>query len=430
MKYYLKALQHYADFSGRASRNEYWMFILFNILFAIAVAFIGIFLGAIKDENYIKLYMSQFLILYYAAIIIPLLAISVRRLHDSGKSGWWMLLALLPPLSNIPSNMKNFDDNLFAVIAIITILSQITILIFLLLKGKDDKNRYGENPKRVRTFFDERKRTKSLGLTLIIAAGLSVVSQFIFWLSVYGSIPSDILFLIKNGIVFKLLILVSGILLLQKTDKTKSFAIVLIVAAGFSLILLMSEIIDYFSTINIISLLRSFVPDAALLLAGIVLLQRNKEHKTISPKFASISLIIAALLMIIVFIYFSIIQPDYMSYMYENGMAFICNMFYILMPVAFLFLASYLLPLKNAQSYDPEIDNDNENENNQQAAPEQQSLWKKILGLFVSIFMIWGGLSGELVLRGTESSTALVILGFLLLIFDIYAIATHKKIKN
>ena len=85
MNWYLKCLNQYADFKGRARRKEYWMFVLFNALVSIVVEGIGYVIGL------------DFLVSLYAlAVFIPMLAVSVRRLHDIGKSGWNYLIALIP----------------------------------------------------------------------------------------------------------------------------------------------------------------------------------------------------------------------------------------------------------------------------------------------------------------------------------------------
>ena len=97
MNWYLKALKQYADFSGRARRKEYWMFVLFNMIFAIVAMILDNVLGiAMEGVGYGPLYG-----LYVLAMIIPGLALTVRRLHDVGKSGWMILIALIPLIGGI-----------------------------------------------------------------------------------------------------------------------------------------------------------------------------------------------------------------------------------------------------------------------------------------------------------------------------------------
>ena len=81
MNYYLNCWSNFANFSGRARRSEYWYFVLFNIIFSILLNFIGLkldfpFLGTI----------------YSVAVLIPAIAVGVRRMHDVGKSGWYGLI--------------------------------------------------------------------------------------------------------------------------------------------------------------------------------------------------------------------------------------------------------------------------------------------------------------------------------------------------
>ncbi len=115
MNWYLAVLKKYAEFGGRARRKEYWMFVLFNIIFAIAAIVIDMILG-----TYIVIYG-----LYMLAMLIPSLAVLVRRLHDIGKSGWWFFISLVP------------------------IIGGIWLLVLLLTDSQHGNNEYGENPKGV-----------------------------------------------------------------------------------------------------------------------------------------------------------------------------------------------------------------------------------------------------------------------------------------
>ena len=81
MNWYLQALKKYAVFSGRAQRKEYWMFVLFNMIIAFLLGFIGGALGTVLLGN-----------IYSLAIIIPSIAVGVRRMHDTDQSGWWIIV--------------------------------------------------------------------------------------------------------------------------------------------------------------------------------------------------------------------------------------------------------------------------------------------------------------------------------------------------
>ena len=92
MKWFVKCMKQYADFGGRARRTEFWMFVLFNIIFSVIASLIdraiGFKIGAIQ--------MGIIGLIYSLAVLIPALAVSVRRLHDIGKSGWMILINLIP----------------------------------------------------------------------------------------------------------------------------------------------------------------------------------------------------------------------------------------------------------------------------------------------------------------------------------------------
>ncbi|MDQ1211352.1 uncharacterized membrane protein YhaH (DUF805 family) [Pantoea anthophila] len=107
-QWYLGVLKKYAVFTGRARRKEYWMFTLFNIL----IAFL---LGIVETVIGVEDILSN---LYSLAVLIPGIAVGVRRLHDTDRSGWWLLL----PIVNI---------------------------VFLALEGQSGTNRFGSDPKEV-----------------------------------------------------------------------------------------------------------------------------------------------------------------------------------------------------------------------------------------------------------------------------------------
>ncbi len=119
MNWYLKVLKQYADFNGRARRKEYWMFVLFNIIFAICAIFIDNIIGtAIDGIGYGIIYL-----LYTLAVFIPGLAVTVRRLHDIGKSGWMILVGLIPFIGGI------------------------WLLVLTVTEGNSGANEYGPDPK-------------------------------------------------------------------------------------------------------------------------------------------------------------------------------------------------------------------------------------------------------------------------------------------
>ncbi|MED4834606.1 DUF805 domain-containing protein [Priestia megaterium] len=91
MKWYIKVLKNYGTFSGRASRTEYWMFVLVNFV----ISFILSFIQFVIDK---PLFLP---VIYSLLVAVPSLAVGARRLHDTGKSGWWRLITLVPLIGGI-----------------------------------------------------------------------------------------------------------------------------------------------------------------------------------------------------------------------------------------------------------------------------------------------------------------------------------------
>ncbi len=113
MEWYLKVLKHYADFNGRARRTEFWMFVLFNIIISFVLSFI--------DELIGTYYVLSGL--YGLFVFIPGLAVSVRRLHDTGRSGWWIFISLIP------------------------LIGAIWLIVLWAQDSQPGENKYGPNPK-------------------------------------------------------------------------------------------------------------------------------------------------------------------------------------------------------------------------------------------------------------------------------------------
>src|SRR5262245_25247925 len=93
MNWYIEVWKKYAVFGGRAGRQEYWYFVLFNILANFLLLILAAIIGA-------KVGMTLWG-LYSLAVVIPSLAVSVRRLHDNGRAGWWLLISLVPGIGPI-----------------------------------------------------------------------------------------------------------------------------------------------------------------------------------------------------------------------------------------------------------------------------------------------------------------------------------------
>ena len=119
MSWFVEALKKYADFSGRSRRMEYWYFALFVIIISIVLSIIDLLIGTYHRTTGAGLLSSIFSL----AILIPSIAATVRRLHDIDRTGWWVLIGLVP------------------------LIGWIVLLIFHVQDSTPGTNRYGSNPK-------------------------------------------------------------------------------------------------------------------------------------------------------------------------------------------------------------------------------------------------------------------------------------------
>jgi uncharacterized membrane protein YhaH (DUF805 family) len=112
MNWYLGVLKKYVDFSGRAQRMEYWMFVLINFLVMIGIAIIDFVLG-----------LGFLGAIYGLGVLLPSIAVGVRRLHDTNRSGWWLLIGLVP------------------------VIGVIVLIVFFVQDSQPGANDFGPNPK-------------------------------------------------------------------------------------------------------------------------------------------------------------------------------------------------------------------------------------------------------------------------------------------
>ena len=112
MNWYLDVIKNkYAKFDGRARRQEYWMFVLFNIIAVVIVSVIDAVLG-----------LGFLGFIYMLAVLVPSIAVAIRRLHDIGKPGWWILIGFVPIIG-------------------------LVLIYFLVLDSTPGENEFGPNPK-------------------------------------------------------------------------------------------------------------------------------------------------------------------------------------------------------------------------------------------------------------------------------------------
>lgn len=101
MKYFIDAFKRYADFSGLATRTEYWMFVLMNFVFSMLIVFVPL-LVAVPFLGVGSVLLPYILIFIYSAVIlIPSLSIAVRRLRDAGKEWYWLFISFVPFVGSI-----------------------------------------------------------------------------------------------------------------------------------------------------------------------------------------------------------------------------------------------------------------------------------------------------------------------------------------
>ncbi|ARD20894.1 MULTISPECIES: DUF805 domain-containing protein [Shewanella] len=119
MDWYIKVLKNYINFKDRARRKEYWFFVLFNVIAGILLGILDNITGTLNPETGYGLLSG----IYSLAVFLPALGVSVRRLHDTDRSGWWLLIALIP------------------------FIGAFVLLYFFVSDSQSETNRFGPNPK-------------------------------------------------------------------------------------------------------------------------------------------------------------------------------------------------------------------------------------------------------------------------------------------
>ena|SRR5579862_1566690 len=118
MNWYLTVLKKYAVFDGRARRKEYWFFQLMNTLVIVVLVVVG---GVAPGMSFSP--SRLLIVLYLCAVLLPSLGVTVRRLHDIGRSGWWIFISFVPFVGGI------------------------ILLVFTFMDSQPNANQYGPNPK-------------------------------------------------------------------------------------------------------------------------------------------------------------------------------------------------------------------------------------------------------------------------------------------
>jgi len=121
MDWYVMALRKYAEFNGRSRRKEYWIYTLVNVIIY-AVLYVAGLIMISQGSSTVGIALMGIYCIYGLATLVPSLAVSVRRLHDTNRSGWWLLLGLIPIVG-------------------------LALIVLLAIDGDPGDNQYGPNPK-------------------------------------------------------------------------------------------------------------------------------------------------------------------------------------------------------------------------------------------------------------------------------------------
>jgi uncharacterized membrane protein YhaH (DUF805 family) len=154
VRWYLKALKQYAVFSGRAQRKEYWLFFLFHIVINLVIVNVFILIEGTPGlglSDTPSVYGPLIYSLYNLAVLIPGIAVSVRRLHDTNHSGWWLLINLVP------------------------LVGVIVFFLFMVRDSEPHQNQYGPNPKLIGALGNQWRMTAEIVggiLGLLLLSGL------------------------------------------------------------------------------------------------------------------------------------------------------------------------------------------------------------------------------------------------------------------
>ncbi len=143
-----RPLQKYADFSGRAPRAEYWWYSLAMVVAAVIISIIESILGL--DQMFAG--YGPVSLLFLLALIVPGLAVTVRRLHDTNRSGWWVLLPIVPYVlvavvaGGAIASGSTAGLGAAGLLGLVALVCAIVLLVFMVLPGTRGDNRYGADP--------------------------------------------------------------------------------------------------------------------------------------------------------------------------------------------------------------------------------------------------------------------------------------------
>lgn len=158
MEWMVLPLKRYAEFSGRSRRKEYWMFVLFTVIAGVVLGLLDTMLGLNFGNATGRFQRDNGVLgsIFSLATLVPSIAVAVRRLHDTDRSGWWLLLPVLVVIALAAlaiSAMGSSSGGVgglgvgFVIAGIAVLVSGLVLLIFFCLDGTRGLNRFGPDPK-------------------------------------------------------------------------------------------------------------------------------------------------------------------------------------------------------------------------------------------------------------------------------------------
>ena len=139
---FVRVMEKYAVFEGRASRPEFWWFVLATLIIGLPLGLVSIPLSFIPHATNIIVYA------FILAIFTPALAVTVRRLHDTGRSAWWSLGFVLSPIFELAGFIDAPGLNTFLwLVWVVLLIYNIVLMVFMALPSNSGDNRYGADPR-------------------------------------------------------------------------------------------------------------------------------------------------------------------------------------------------------------------------------------------------------------------------------------------
>ncbi|HEX6375691.1 MAG TPA: DUF805 domain-containing protein [Allosphingosinicella sp.] len=137
-------LKRFAEFTGRSRRKEYWMFVLLAVAVALVLYLVEGLLGL---RGWIGPY-GPLVLLFELAILIPSIAVGIRRLHDTNRSGWWLMIGYGPALVSMLLPLVGIGHlGLIMILTLVSLVGFVALLVLMVLEGTKGPNQYGPDPK-------------------------------------------------------------------------------------------------------------------------------------------------------------------------------------------------------------------------------------------------------------------------------------------